>query len=263
MPKIKTLIVDDEPLARKGIRMHLEGESDVDILAECANGHEAVSMIRSRAPDLVFLDIQMPEMDGFRVIEEVGVEQMPVVIFVTAYDQYALQAFDAHALDYVLKPIDEPRFREALNHARVHLQLKEMGGLQQQVRALLDQIQASREGTEEKKYLERLVIKEAGRVFFLKAQEIDWLETAGNYVRLHVGQEVHLIRSSLNAMEAGLSPDYFLRIRRSTMVNVNRIKELLPLFNGKYVFVLHDGTRLTSSRRYRPNLEHLLDSSWL
>ena len=167
---------------------------------------------------LVFLDIQMPEMDGFRVIEEVGVEQMPVVIFVTAYDQYALQAFDAHALDYVLKPIDEPRFREALNRARDHLQRKEMGGLQQQVRALLDQIQASREGTEEKKYLERLVIKEAGRVFFLKAQEIDWLETAGNYVRLHVGQEVHLIRGSLNSMEAGLSPDSFLRIGRSQPV---------------------------------------------
>jgi two-component system LytT family response regulator len=261
MTPIKVLIVDDEPLARRGIRMHLDEEPDVAVVAECTGGREAVAVIRAEAPDLVFLDVQMPEMDGFEVIEEVGVRRMPVVIFVTAYDQYALQAFDAHALDYVLKPIDEQRFREALARARAHLQLKEFDALQRHVQALLDQIQAGHREDAAEKFLERLVVKEAGRVFFLKTEEVDWMETAGNYVRLHVGREAHLIRDSLSGMEAKLPPDHFLRIRRSTIVNVDRIKELQPLFNGEYVFRLKDGTKLTSSRRYRANLDRLLGTS--
>ncbi len=252
MTKIRVLIVDDEPIARRGIRLQLKGERDAEIVGECANGMEAVAAIEKHLPDLVFLDVQMPEMDGFEVIETVGVESMPVVIFVTAYDQYALRAFDAQALDYLLKPFDPERFHTALTRAKAQLQQPGVRAISQQLRALLQAQQANRQ------YLERLVIKNAGRIFFLNVAEIDWIEAADNYACLHVGRESHLLRDSLNSLAAKLDPAQFLRIRHSAIVNLKHVKELRPLFRGEYIIVLRDGTELTSSRRYRSKLSAVL-----
>lgn len=250
--KIKVLIVDDEPLARDWIRALLEGERDIKIIGECADGRSALSTIQEQAPDLIFLDVQMPELDGFGVLEALGPERMPFVIFVTAYDQYALRAFEVHALDYLLKPFDRERFQKALQRSKEQIQREKTGDLSQRLLALLEDLK------KEKKYLERLVIKSAGRVIFLKAEEIDWIEAAGNYVRLHVGSESHLLRETVNALEARLDPDKFLRIHRSTIVNVERIKELQPWFRGDYMVFLRDDTRLTLSRNYRGKLHKRL-----
>ena len=243
------LIVDDEPIARRGVRLQLKGEPEVEIIGECANGLEAVAAIRKLAPDLVFLDVQMPEMDGFEVIEAVGVERMPRVIFVTAYDQYTLRAFEVHALDYLLKPFDRERFLKALNYARSSL---DRGEFKRQLIRLLDDRLATR------KPLERLVIKSGGRIYFLNVEEVDWIEAADNYVELHVGRESHLLRETISGLAARLDPERFLRIRHSTIVNLERVKELRPLFRGEYLIVLRDGTELTSSRRYRKNLDTIL-----
>jgi two-component system, LytTR family, response regulator len=249
MPKIRVLIVDDEPIARRGIVQQLKGEPEVEIVGECADGMEAVAAIKAKSPDLVFLDVQMPEMDGFEVIEAVGVERMPRVIFVTAYDQYALRAFEVHALDYLLKPFDRDRFVKALDHARSSLQ---RGEFNRQLIRLLDDRLAAR------KPLERLVIKAGGRIYFLNVEEVDWIEAADNYVELHVGRESHLLRETISGLAARLDPARFLRIRHSTIVNIERVKELRPLFRGEYLIVLRDGTELTSSRRYRKNLDAIL-----
>jgi two-component system LytT family response regulator len=250
MNRIRVLIVDDEPIARRGVRLQLKGEQEVEIIGECANGLEAVAAIQKLSPDLVFLDVQMPEMDGFEVIESVGVERMPRVIFVTAYDQYTLRAFEVHALDYLLKPFDRERFQKALNHARSSL---ERGEFNRQLVRLLDDRLAAR------KPLERLVIKSGGRIYFLNVEEVDWIEAADNYVELHVGRESHLLRETISGLAAKLDPARFLRIRHSTIVNIERVKELRPLFRGEYMIVLRDGTELTSSRRYRKNLDAFLE----
>jgi two-component system LytT family response regulator len=249
MPKIRVLIVDDEPIARRGIVQQLKGEQEIEIVGECADGMEAVDAIKTKSPDLVFLDVQMPEMDGFEVIEAVGVERMPRVIFVTAYDQYTLRAFEVHALDYLLKPFDRDRFVNALNHAKSSLQ---RGEFNRQLIRLLDDRLAAR------KPLERLVIKSGGRIYFLNVEEVDWIEAADNYVELHVGRESHLLRETISGLAARLDPARFLRIRHSTIVNIERVKELRPLFRGEYLIVLRDGTELTSSRRYRKNLDAIL-----
>jgi two-component system LytT family response regulator len=245
------LIVDDEPIARRGVRLQLKGEPDIEIIGECANGLEAVAAIQKFTPDLVFLDVQMPEMDGFEVIEAIGVERMPRVVFVTAYDQYTLRAFEIHALDYLLKPFDRERFLKALNHARSSL---ERGEINRKLIRLLDDRLASR------KPLERLVIKSGGRIYFLNVEEVDWIEAADNYVELHVGRESHLLRETISGLAARLNPEQFLRIRHSTIVNLERVKELRPLFRGEYLIILRDGTELTSSRRYRKNLDAILGS---
>ena len=249
MPKIRVLIVDDEPIARRGIVQQLKGEQEIEIVGECGDGMEAVAAIKTKSPDLVFLDVQMPEMDGFEVIEAVGVERMPRVIFVTAYDQYTLRAFEVHALDYLLKPFDRDRFVNALNHAKSSL---ERGEFNRQLIRLLDDRLAAR------KPLERLVIKSGGRIYFLSVEDVDWIEAADNYVELHVGRESHLLRETISGLAARLDPARFLRIRHSTIVNIERVKELRPLFRGEYLIVLRDGTELTSSRRYRKNLDAIL-----
>ena len=256
MEKIKTLIVDDEPLARERIRALVEGEPDVLVIGECADGRAAVISIREQKPDLVFLDVQMPEVDGFGVLEALAHdERLPAIIFVTAYDQYALRAFDVHALDYLLKPFDRERFQKALERARTQIQGQRSGDIDRRLLALLKGIKT------EPKALERLVIRSAGRVFFLKVDEIDWIEAAGNYVRLHTGRDAHLLRETMNALEAKLDPDKFLRIHRSTIINIERIKEMHPLFRGEHVVILRDGTRLTLGRGYRDRLQELLGSS--
>ena len=254
---IRTLIVDDEPLGRQRIRHLLDREDDVTVIGECANGEEAVAAIGTHTPDLVFLDVQMPVLDGFAVLEAVGAAQMPVVIFVTAYDQYALQAFDVHALDYLLKPFDRERFQKALDRARVHLRRQGIDALSQRLQALLADYQAEARPPKEPTYLKRLAVKTGGQVFFLTVEEIDWIEAAGNYAGLHIKEKTHLIRETMSDLEARLSPELFLRIHRSTIVNLGRIKALEPVSNGEYVLTLHDGTRLASSRSYRAGVQAL------
>ncbi len=252
MAPIRTLIVDDEPLARQRLRDLLRAEPDVLVLGECGDGREAIDAIRREAPDLVFLDVQMPAPDGFGVVRAVGAGRMPAVIFVTAYDRYALQAFEVRALDYLLKPFDRERFRKALGHARSQVERARAGELADRLAALLDEVRPV------PRAVERLVVKAGGRVFFLRAAEIDWVEAAGNYLRLHVGADVHLLRETMNGLEARLGPDQFLRIHRSTLVNVDRIREVQPLFHGDHVVILQDGTELAMSRGYRKNLERFL-----
>ena len=251
--KIRTLIVDDEPLARERLRALLSAEPDIEIIGECGDGPEAVESIRRDAPDLVFLDVQIPEIDGFGVIERVGLENAPVVVFVTAYDQYALEAFDVHAVDYLLKPFDETRFAKALGRARSAVQAQRSGEVSERLLALLRGLRAAPTGR-----TERLVVKSAGRLFFLRTEEIDWIESSGNYVCLHVGSETHLLRETMSSLEARLDPATFIRIHRTAIVNVDRIKELQPLFHGEYEVVLRGGARLTLSRSYRDRLQCLL-----
>jgi two-component system LytT family response regulator len=256
MKRIRTLVVDDEPLARRGMVMLLETESQFEI-TECASGPEAVAEICEDPPDLVLLDIQMPEMDGFGVIDAIGADRMPVVIFVTAYDEYALKAFDAHALDYVLKPIDENRFREALDRARARILSTDLSDVSKEMRSMLDEMRSEREARRDT-HPHRLVVREAGRVFFLPVGEIDWMEAAGNYVKLHRGGRTHLIRDSMTHLEERLDPESFIRISRSAIVNIDCIRELRPISDSRFRFILRDGTDLESSRRYRPNMDRLL-----
>jgi two-component system LytT family response regulator len=250
--RMRVLIVDDEPLARKRIKRMLAGDVEVEIVGDCASGHEALAMIRDREPDLVFLDIQMPEMDGFSVLKAVAPDRMPLIIFVTAYDQYALRAFEFYALDYLLKPFDRRRFEKAMQRARERI-LKEKGDeMNQRTIALLEEIKARSH------HLSRLVVKAGGRVFFIKTEEIDWIEAEGKYVRLHVGKESHLLREAISSLEAQLDPAKFLRIHRSTIVNIDRIRELQPWFHNEYRVILRDGTELMLSRSCRKKLGDML-----
>jgi two-component system LytT family response regulator len=229
-------------------------EIDVQVVGECANGREAVEAIDRERPDLVFLDVQMPELDGFGVLENVEPGNLPFVIFVTAFDEYAVRAFDVHALDYVLKPFDKDRFRDALDRARREIARGSAanGALDRKLLSLLSELQDRRQRTD------RLVIKSGGRVFFLRIDDIDWIEAAGNYVELHVGKESHLLRETMSKLETRLESDKFLRIHRRLIVNVERIKQLEGVTHGEYVVVLKDGTRLSSSRGYRDGLQKLL-----
>ena len=250
--RTRVLIADDEPLARQRLRMLLAQEDWVEVAAECDNGPDAVAAIQKLKPELVFLDVQMPGASGFDVIESVGADRMPPVVFVTAYDRYALRAFDVHALDYLLKPFDRERFQQALGRARQHVDRKDAGELERRLLELVQDLRTSPPRPE------RFVIKSGGRVFFVRASEIDWIEAAGNYVKLHVGAEAHLLRETMNALEAQLDPDVFFRIHRCHIVNIERVKELQPWFNGEYVVCLQDGARLTLSRGYREKLQERL-----
>ena len=255
--KIKTLIVDDEAIARERVRRFLTAEADIEILGECRDGREAVAAIKRLQPDLVFLDIQMPQMDGFATLAALDAAELPAIVFVTAYDQYAIQAFAVHALDYLLKPFNQERFSQSLNHVRQHLARRgdQHPGRNVDTRllSLLEELKAG------PKYAERIVIKTTGRVYFLKTSEIDWIEACGNYVNLHAGSETHLLRETLSHLERRLDPKIFLRIHRSRLVNLDCIKELTPLFNGDYTVLLHDGTELTLSRTYRDRLQELIE----
>ena len=259
MDKIRVLIVDDEPIARTGIRRELGRDPDTEVVGECTNGRDAVSFIRERAPDLVFLDLQMPELDGFGVVEQIGVERMPVVVFVTAFDEFALKAFELHALDYVLKPFNSERFQKALRRAKA--QARRAGAAELSGR-LLSLIEDAGRAQGRGPYLERVVVKTGGRIFFLSVAEIDWIEAADNYVRLHAGRESHLVQGALSRLESRLDPKLFLRVHRSAIVNVTRIKELQPLFHGEYAIKLAGGKELTSSRGYRDKLQQLLETAF-
>src|SRR6185295_5616895 len=249
--KIRTLIVDDEPLARERMRSLLEAEADIAIVGECRDGREAVLAIRRETPDIVFLDVQIPELDGFQVLEAIGADKAPAIVFVTAYDQYALQAFEVHAVDYLLKPFDEERFQRALDRARQSV-TKGPGEVSEKLLSLLQELKAPQG------YMERLVVKSAGRLFFLRTEEIEWVESAGNYVCLHVRGESHLLRETMTGLEARLDPARFVRIHRTAIVNIDQIKELQPLFHGEYQVVLRDKTELTLSRGYRDRLQEVI-----
>ncbi|HEX5875446.1 MAG TPA: LytTR family DNA-binding domain-containing protein [Pyrinomonadaceae bacterium] len=255
--KIKTLIIDDEPLARRNLRLLLEKDPQIEILEECRNGREAVKAINTLSPDLIFLDIQMPEMDGFDVLARVGPEQIQAIIFVTAFDQYALKAFDVHALDYLLKPFDDDRFFHALERAKSQIEAREIDRLSKRLLALLEQREGERNASKQD-YLTRLMIKISGRVVLLKVEEIDFIEADGNYAKLHVGRKAHLLRERMHDLETRLDPAKFVRIHRSVIVNLDRIKEMHPHFNGDYVVVLEDGRQLKLSRSRRENLEDRL-----
>jgi two-component system, LytTR family, response regulator len=236
--KIRTMVVDDEPVARERIVGLLQQEKDIELVGECADGEQAISAIQAQHPDLVFLDVQMPACDGFGVIEQVGAERMPAVVFVTAYDEYALKAFEVHAIDYLLKPFGRDRFQQTLQHAREHLERRRAGDLGRRLLALVQDLKP------EPQKLDRLVVKSGGRVFFLRTDEIDWF------------------RETMNNMEARLDARRFVRIHRSRIVNTDRIKELQPWFNGEYVVVLQNGTRLTLSRGYREKLQERLGKAF-
>ena len=247
---IRALIVDDEPFARAGVRLQLKRAPDVEVVGECANGLEAVEAIERLAPDLVFLDVQMPELDGFGVVAAVGAERMPAVVFVTAFDEHALRAFEVHALDYLLKPIDDERFARALERARERLR---DGG----VRELREALAGLAERPEP---LERVAVKARGRVYFVEVADVDWIEAADNYVSLHVGRDTHLVQGTLSALERRLDPKRFLRVHRSAIVNLARVRELRPLFHGEYRIALADGTELTSGRSYRDALRRVVEN---
>ena len=249
---IRVVVVDDEPIAREGVRRQLEREPGVEIVAECGDGLAAVEKIRELAPDLVFLDVQMPGMDGFEVTRAIGIDAMPAVVFVTAYDKYALQAFEVNAVDYLLKPFDSERFQKAFQRARLQIERRTTEAINEKLEALLESMRPQH------RYLERLVVKSAGRIFFLPVAEIDWIESADNYVNLHCGRESHLIRETLSGLESKLNPEEFLRVRHSAIVNLKRIRELRPLFKGEYEIVLQNGVKLTSSRRYKNKIMQIL-----
>jgi two-component system LytT family response regulator len=255
MKKIKVLVADDEPLARERLTGLLSQEPDVELVGQARDGEEAVTAIHDDSPDLVFLDVQMPQMNGFDVIEAVGGEKMPLVIFVTAYDQHALKAFQVRALDYLLKPFDRERFTDSLQRARKQLERDESGDLGRRLLALVKDLRRDQPKSD------RLVVKSGGRLFFLRTDEIDWVEAAGNYVRIHVGPASHLLRETMNALEGRLDAEKFFRIHRSRIVNMERIQELQPWLNGEYAVVLRSGTRLTLSRGYREKLQERLKRS--
>ncbi|MBI3262186.1 MAG: response regulator transcription factor [Acidobacteria bacterium] len=246
---LRTLIVDDEPLARRRLKVLLKDEADFEIVGECEDGRSAIAAVRRHAPDLMLLDVQMPGMSGFDVIAALGAPACPAVIFVTAYDQYALKAFEVHAIDYLLKPFDRDRLRQALTRAR-RLVGREVD-VRRALRALLSDIRA--------RPLERLAIRSRGKVQFVRADEVDWIEASGHYLSLHAGRDTHLIRDTISGLEGRLDPDRFVRIHRSAIVNVDRIAELQPSFHGEYAVVLRDGTRLSSSRAYSARLRLLLE----
>jgi len=249
--KARTLIVDDEELARERLRQLLTNQPEIELVGECADGREAVAVIKQQTPDLVFLDIQMPELDGFAVLEAINVEPMPVIVFVTAYDKFALQAFEVHAVDYLLKPFDRERFESALRRAVEQVRHREDGTRAEAQAAVLTGMQAP------EKPVERLAIKSGGRIVIVKTTDIAWIEAAHNYVEVHDEKQAHLLRESISSIEARLPPDKFVRISRSVIINVDRVKELEPLFGGEYTVTLQNGQRLTLSRRYRHKLPKL------
>jgi two-component system LytT family response regulator len=247
--KIRTVIVDDEPLARQRLRRLLEADPDIAIVGESGDGQQAVADLREFRPDLVFLDVQMPVLDGFGVLQALDGTAWPVVIFVTAHDRYALKAFEVHALDYLLKPFDKARFAVALERAKAQVRQESAAALNERLQELLQGVSARRQVPE------RLMVKSGGRIYFVRTDDIDWIEAAANYVRLHVGKEDHLLRESMSGLEKKLDPSRFVRIHRSTIVNLERIRELQPAFHGDYVVILRDGTELALSRGCREKLE--------
>jgi two-component system, LytTR family, response regulator len=253
--KFRVLIVDDEPLAVEGLRLLVRQDPEIVAIGEASGGAEAVAAIRSAVPDIVFLDVQMPEMDGFDVVNAVGVENMPAVVFATAHDHHAIRAFEANAVDYLLKPIDRDRFFAALKRAKSRVRA-DRDDRERRIVSLLQSIEKS------KQRLRRIAVKSAGRTTFVSVDDIEWIGAADNYVELHCGGEVNLVRCSMGEIEAALDPNDFLRIHRSAIVNVNRVKEVRAGAAGEYTIVMHRGERLESSRGFADNVRTLIQNSF-
>jgi two-component system LytT family response regulator len=251
---LTTLIVDDEPLAREGLRALLSRDPEVSAIREARDGREAVTAIRECNPDLVFLDVQMPEMDGFAVLRTIGAEYMPAVVFVTAHDQYAIQAFEINALDYLLKPVIEERFIKALVRAKGRIRSNGAEDSNRQIIGLLETIASPQI------YLKRLAVRSAGKTVFVDVGDLDWIRGAENYVELHAGPASHLLHVTMNTLEKSLDPEIFLRIHRSTIVNLGRIRDLQPSGHGEYSITLRDGTRFQSGRTYADRLRSLANN---
>jgi two-component system LytT family response regulator len=265
---ITVLIVDDEPLAREGVVLLLAKEDEFTVIGESANGSEAIRAILSLKPDLVFLDIKMPKVNGFDVVNAVGPENMPPVIFLTAYDEYAIEAFNTHAVDYLLKPIDKVRFKESLNHARDHILKNAISKRSEQLTELLTQTEGltsqplkKKTHQTEQETKERLVIRSNGHVYLLTSEDIYWIEAEGDYVSVHTPQKSHLVRETMKIMEARLSEQGFQRVHRSCIVNLAYVRELISSENGDYQIVLRDNTRVKLSRNYRDTLYQRLNAT--
>jgi two-component system LytT family response regulator len=255
---LRVLVVDDEPLARTGVRELLSRDPELSVIAEAADGRQAVDAILSLRPDLVFLDVQMPEMDGFEVLREVGPERMPSVVFITAYDQFALRAFDVAAVDYLLKPFDDERFAVAVERAKEAVRTHAAGDLGRRLLGLLDSREAAGTPGTTGGYASRLLVKSAAKTLFLRVEEIDWIEADDYYAKLHVAGKTHLLRETMASLEARLDPDRFFRVHRSAIVNLDRVREMQPLFRGEHVLILQDGTRLKLTRGRLDKLEAAL-----
>jgi two-component system LytT family response regulator len=251
-PKLRVLIVDDEELARERMESLLSARPDVEIAGICADGISALEAIEQTHPDVVMLDVQMPGMDGFEVASNLDPENAPAIVFVTAHDGHAIRAFEIHALDFLLKPYDQARLEKALDRARGALTATRTPALDPRLVSFLEQLH------DERKYSERLIVKSSGRVFFVRSEDIDWVEASGNYVKIHTKSDAHLLRESMKNMEGKLDPRVFVRIHRSAIVNIDRIKELEPWFHGEYVVIMRDGTRLTASRVFSERLSALI-----
>ena len=251
--RIRALVVDDEPIARGHLRALLEDRGDIHVVEECGDGQTAVDLIRSLSPDLVLLDVQMPELGGLDVVRTIGADRMPAVVFVTAHDQHAVDAFEVHALDYVLKPVHRARFNGAIDRV---ISLIRTGSATNRGRLLSDAIDRL---TPQAPAPERLAIRSGDRVLYLRVSDIDWIEAADDLVRLHVGKTIHDHRATMAQIEQRLPPSRFVRIHRSTIVNVERIREFQPWFQGDWILVLADGTRLQSGKSFRKRIRELMD----
>jgi two-component system LytT family response regulator len=260
--RIRAIIVDDEPAARRGVRLLLERDSAIEIVGEAGTGDEAAELMRREKPDLAFLDVQMPGSNGFEALQQVGAAAAPAVIFVTAYDEHALRAFEVNAVDYLLKPYDDVRFSAALQRAKEEVRRRQLDRVNARLSQLLDYLQqSSAANATTENPGERILIKSSGEIFFLKAEEVDWIEAEGDYMKFHVRGRAHLMRETMARLEARLDPKRFIRIHRSTIVNIDRLQKLSPSFAGEYAVVLHDGTRLKLSRGYHERISTLLKTA--
>lgn len=251
MGRIKTIIIDDEPLARERIRDLLKSDPQIEIVSECRNGEEAVEKINRDNPDLIFLDIQMPKLNGFEVITQL--KKIPVTVFVTAFDKYAIKAFEVNALDYLLKPYDKERFQTALNRAKKNLASHAEPKLINKIESLLEGIEREKED-----YIERFVIKSGGRIFFVNAYDVDWFEAEGNYIKLHIGKKTELIRETIKNLEAKLNPKKFIRTHRSSIINIDSIKEMVLWFGNEFKIILKNGDDVVTGKKYKENISKLL-----
>jgi two-component system LytT family response regulator len=262
---LRALVADDEPTARRGVRLLLEKENDITVVADARDGLETIAKIRELKPDLVFLDVQMPGADGFDVIGQIGSAGMPAVVFITAYDEYALRAFDVNAVDYLLKPYEDSRFRAATTRVREAARQRKAASVNAKLTQLLHYLETTPASTAaqaaREPFPDRILIKTSGEIFFLKPEEVDWIEAEGDYMVFHVGGKTHLLRETMARLEARLDPKKFIRIHRSTIVNIDRVKKLSPSFVGEYAVVLHDGTKMKLSRSYQERLQALLKSA--